>query len=205
MDIVSYDIDSLSFTICCRYYIPGRGLNGVDKAKAMMMMKAIGKQGIQDLYDLNIGIKMECTDDTGEVRTVTIDRHDMLEILQDTNTSPEAAIDIYIENSRKGLPLTLGPGITFTDVLYTDDCLINEVTVDEFVISIDALEVNKEMMKNAIANQIAGSQDVAFGLIMDCLVQAGKGLGYCYVGNKTGKKVTLTFPPAELHRLIVND
>ena len=86
---------------------------------------------------------------------------------------------------------------TTTGVKIKDNSFVTEIIVDEKQVNIDVLSQNQAYSKQAIIDAIkAGNELPTIALFFQC-AKAGYDVVYNYVGNMSGKTVSITITPAE--------
>lgn len=80
-------------------------------------------------------------------------------------------------------------------VMYVAEC-------DEDLISMDLLEQNKSSMLSELKKMASDKSNAEIHQFVKICANAGKGMGYTYVGDTSGTKVTVRITNAELKSLL---
>ena len=189
-EITSMSINHRYWTIRMKVNTFGKGfVEGYEgeKAKSMAktMLKGFNKEQICTLFNLKVGFKMVLTTENDESRTIVLEPLDIAEIMNDTDTTPEESLNIYIENSKKSCPFDMQNGMVMIDVRLVDGILFTEISVDEDKYSMAAFESNIATIRQNLINVIEQEQDMMTVEIANWLVKTNNGMGYIYTGNKS--------------------
>lgn len=124
----------------------------------------------------------------------------------DNSSSKQQAADqilkIAIEQASKEFPQDTGMGMVVTRMYLSGDYVMYVAECDEDLISMDLLEQNKSSMLNEIRKMAGDKSNAEVAQFVKICANAGKGIGYSYVGDTSGKKVTVRLTNAELKRLL---
>lgn len=202
VELTSMAINDRYLTIRMKIDTNGIGLSGINKEQGKTTLKGIGKYQVSQFFNLNIGVKIVCTSETGESTTLIFEHEDLAEILNDTDVSPEDVLQTYIENNKKACPLEIEEGMYMTDVSFIEDILCHVITVDEGMYSIDLLNENSQTLKQNISELISSGQEQMLVTIARWLVKVNKGFAYMYVGNESEEIATIVFTSEELEDLL---
>lgn len=202
-EITSMSINHRYWTIRMKVNTFGKGFTEGyegEKAKAMAitMLKGFNKEHLCAIFNLKVGFKMVLTTESEESRTIVLEPLDIAEILNDTDTTPETSLNIYIENSKKSCPLDMQNGMVMIDVRLVDGILLTEISVDEDKYSMAALESNKTAIRQNLLNIIRQEQDAMTVIVAEWLVKTNNGMGYIYTGNKSKRSFRVVFTSEEL-------
>lgn len=172
------------------------------KDNVKTLLSGFGKENIVQIFNHGVDFKMVYTSETGDSRTIVLSHCDLAEILNATDVTPEQSLQLYIDNNSSACPVDLQNGMSQTAVYMEGDVLYHEITMSEALYSLDALTQNAAALKQNTSGLISGQQDAMVVQLATWLVQAGKGLGYVYKGDKSGKAVKIVLPCDELRNLL---
>lgn len=102
-----------------------------------------------------------------------------------------------IETTNESFPQEVEEGVTMTKVFLDGDYVIYILECDEDVLDIDILRKSKDSMKKVIKGNLSSSDSDIERELKTC-INAGKGLGYRYVGDTSRKSLTIQFSVKEL-------
>lgn len=105
-----------------------------------------------------------------------------------------------IEQTNNEYPQKLEEGITMQRIFLEGDYVVYQAEVDEDVIDMDLLEMNKKGMKSAIKENL-DSSDPEIKMFKNTCTKAEKGIAYKYVGDTSGKAVYIRFSCNELKNI----
>lgn len=88
-------------------------------------------------------------------------------------------------------------GLVLTDAELDDKYLILEYTCDETQISLEVFNGNKDLVKQAILEELE-QKGQETSKVVDLLKDTHRGISCKYVGDKSGKSVTIYVEPDEL-------
>lgn len=176
-----------------------------EKAKdmAITVIKGFNKDRISAIFNLRVGLKMVLTTENDETRVIVLEPSDIAEILNDTDSTPEETLNIYIETNKKSCPLDMQNGMVMTDIELVNGILLSEITVDEDLYSMSAIESNKALLRQDIIEILQQEQDMMAVKMVEMLLKTNNGMGYIYIGNKSKHTVRMVFTSEEL-RAIMN-
>lgn len=114
----------------------------------------------------------------------------------------ESALRVQIPITNQQLPMDLGVGIVITRMYLSGNYVMYLGECDENKISITEMDNNKtevkKKLKQTLRSMISSKQDEEF---FNLCLAADKGIGYTYIGDQTGKKVTVYIGNDELRLL----
>ena len=99
-------------------------------------------------------------------------------------------------------PMDLGIGAIITRAYISGDYVMYMAQCDENVVDMDIMKQNKAEVLNGIKQWLVASTDPAVNDFSKICVAAGKGIGYLYVGDETGKQLAVYISNNELKKLI---
>lgn len=206
-EITSMSINHRYWTVRMKVNTFGKGfVEGYEgenaKNMAKTMLEELKKEQICTIFNLRVGFKMVLTTENSETRTVVLEHSDIAEILNDTDTTPETSLNIFIENSKKSCPLDMKNGMVMIDVRLVEGILFTEISVDEDKYSMATLESKIATIRQNIINIIQQEQDIMTVEIANCLVKTNNGMGYIYVGNQTKHSVKVVLTSEELRDIL---
>lgn len=105
-----------------------------------------------------------------------------------------------IEQTNREYPQKLEEGITMKRIFIEGDYVVYQAEVDEDVIDMDLLEMNKKNMKAAIKENL-NTSDPEIRMFKSTCTKAEKGIAYKYVGDTSGQSVYIRFSCNELKNM----
>lgn len=133
---------------------------------------------------------------SGAVASATMTTEELKAVLE-AKPDPQAALELSLEMANMQMPMRADPRLVIKEVKLLGDNVTYICEVDENQLSIDLMRQNVAAMKNQMKNSVS-MMGMADRLFMQQVVEAGKNLAYKYVGNKTGKSLTVLITRAEL-------
>lgn len=124
---------------------------------------------------------------------------------RDEESKKKAADEILnmaIKEAQNEFPLDAGMGIILTRLYLSGDHVMYVAECDEDLIEMSLLEQNRSEMIKGISAMIRDNSNPEVRQFAKICANAGKGIGFIYVGDTSGKKVTVKLSNAELKRLI---
>lgn len=110
--------------------------------------------------------------------------------------SPQEKLEKEIANEKKSVPMEVSEGVMWTDVTLKPDCvyylyeLSGKATVQEYQLKTD--EIKSQLFK-------AMEKD-SYRDFINCVVQTGRGMRYCYRQKATGEQVEINVTCDELKK-----
>lgn len=118
----------------------------------------------------------------------------------DDSDDPDSFMRLALTFAKADLPQEVDEGMVITDVKLTDDCLLYIAECDEDIVDIDILNAVKSVLKDemlqSLKEDIASDSD--FEEFIGYCKKAHKGIGYKFVGTKSGKSCSLKIPYTQL-------
>lgn len=146
--------------------------------------------------DAGAGMKIVIKSGNGSEPSVTrLSNAELSKALTDTPDYKKAA-EIQARFTNMICPAKMGYATT-TGVKIKDNSFVTEIIVDEKQVNIDVLSQNQAYSKQAILNVLkAGTELPTIALFFQC-AKAGYDVVYNYVGDMSGKTVSIVITPAE--------
>ncbi len=155
----------------------------------------------QSLVDLNVTYKLVFrSETTGKVVSGIIPPERMTEILN-TEASPERSLESIVSNSRRTLPASISRGLVMKEKLLTDKALVTVCEVDDSIINFSNMQLARDAMYHAMAEQIAKSTDPATLFEINACILTGRGYTFIYRAASTGDEIPIHFPAETLRKL----
>lgn len=137
------------------------------------------------------------SENTGDSKRLLVTAQEMEEALN-TEVSSEEILQLQIKNTQKTLPLSIGNGMNLTEVKLTSTYMVNTVTVDESIFSMDQMISNKNSMREVMVQMIAKNSDLSVTMQLMLCADTGRGYSYIYKGNTTGKMLRIDLTNEQL-------
>lgn len=106
-------------------------------------------------------------------------------------------LNSMIETTNESFPQDVEEGVKMTKVFLEGDYVVYILECDEDVLDMDLLRKSKDSMKKVIKGNLSSSDPDIERELKTC-INAGKGLGYRYVGDTSRKSLTIQFSVKEL-------
>ena len=106
-------------------------------------------------------------------------------------------LELWIDETNKNLPTEYGEGVTITELVREGDYVVYYYVFDENLYDLDQLKKNIPALKSEWLKEL-NSDDESVTMLREIWKNAGVGVGYVYIGNKSGKKFSINIPVSEL-------
>lgn len=124
----------------------------------------------------------------------------------DDSTSRQQAADqllkIAIEQANNEFPQDTGVGMVVTRMYLSGNYVMYVAECDEDLISMDLLGQNKSSMLTELRKMVSDKSNAEIHQFVKICANAGKGIGYTYVGDTSGTKITVRITNEELKKLL---
>lgn len=111
---------------------------------------------------------------------------------QSKNESDEM-LELMISETNKSLPAEYGEGMINTKLVREGNYVVYYYMCDEDIYDIDLMNKNQSSMKDMVLEEL-NSDDVLISMFREICKNAGVGIGYVYIGNRSGKKASQYIP-----------
>lgn len=115
---------------------------------------------------------------------------------QSKNESDEM-LELMISETNKSLPAEYGEGMINTKLVREGKYVVYYYMCDEDIYDIDLMNKNLPAMKDMVLEEL-NSDNVFLSMFREVCKNAGVGVGYVYVGNRSGKKASCYIPASQL-------
>lgn len=102
-------------------------------------------------------------------------------------------LELMISETNKNLPAEYDEGMINTKLVREGKYIVYYYVCDEDLYDIDLMNQNLPTMKSMVLEEL-NSDDVLISMFREICKNAGVGIGYVYVGNKSGKKASQYIP-----------
>lgn len=174
------------------------------RASALALVKnATGdtKEMIDLLKEERAGLNIVYTGDkSGQKVSVELSYGDLAgasKAGEEQGQSPLEMLEAQIRLAKHQMPMKIEKGMSITDVNLKGIYVVYDVEVDESMYSVDALKENADAIKTEVTKNLSGN-DVSMKEFVQTCKKAGKGIAYCYVGNRSGDKCVVKVRAEEL-------
>ena len=99
----------------------------------------------------------------------------------------------------------MGAGIIMQDVILDEKMLQYIFFIDEDILSIDAMDANRENIKNSVQNSLFSGNDLMSMFQTQQMALAGLSLSYKYVGSQSKKSFSIEYTNQEMKELLQLD
>lgn len=158
------------------------------------------KNLLADMEEAGAGLTLQYTGiESGKTVSVTLTSEELAEAKETANddTDPDAVLEKEVEVTNAQMPMEAGSGITITSLVIEGDYVIYNCSVDESIVTVEDIQAGAEEAK-ASMKQALTTDDPANTLFIQMCKNAGKGIGYRYIGNQTSDECTITIDASEL-------
>ena len=108
-----------------------------------------------------------------------------------------ALLELMISETNKTLPTEYAEGMVNTKLVREGNYVVYYYVCDEDLYDIDLMNKNLPDYKDDVLEEL-NSDEVFISMFRDVCKNAGVGVGYVYVGKKSGKKASLYIPVSKL-------
>ena len=109
----------------------------------------------------------------------------------------DALLELMISETNKTLPAEYATGMVNTKLVREGNYVVYYYMCDEDLYDIDLMNKNLPTMKNMVLEEL-NADDVYISLFREVCKNARVGVGYIYVGKKSGKKASLYIHVSQL-------
>jgi len=102
-------------------------------------------------------------------------------------------LELMISETNKNLPAEYDEGMINTKLVREGKYVVYYYVCDEDLYDIDLMNQNLPTMKSMVLEEL-NSDDVLISMFREICKNAGVGIGYVYVGNRSGKKASQYIP-----------
>jgi len=100
--------------------------------------------------------------------------------------------------SKKSLPMDIDRGIEMTDMILSDSSLVAVMEVSEELYDMKSSSMVKDELKKGMKEGLRNSADAQMLRMLRLLINTNRKFVYCYVGDKTGRKINLELTHQDL-------
>lgn len=104
-----------------------------------------------------------------------------------------ALLELMISETNKSLPAEYAEGMINTKLVREGNYVVYYYVCDEDLYDIDLMNKNLPTMKSMVLEEL-NADDVYISMFREVCKSAGVGVGYVYVGKKSGKKASQYIP-----------
>lgn len=108
-----------------------------------------------------------------------------------------ALLELMISETNKTLPAEYATGMVNTKLVREGNYVVYYYMCDEDLYDIDLMNKNLPDYKDDVLEEL-NSDDIFLSMFREVCKNAGVGVGYIYVGKKSGKKASLYIPVSKL-------
>ena len=102
-------------------------------------------------------------------------------------------LELMISETNKNLPAEYDEGMINTKLVREGKYVVYYYVCDEDLYDIDLMNQNLPTMKSMVLEEL-NSDDVLISMFREICKNAGVGIGYVYIGNRSGKKASQYIP-----------
>lgn len=152
--------------------------------------------------DFDLELRLVClSENTGDKQEITIPTEDLRQILT-TEVTAEEKLQYQIKSTQRMLPLSMGAGMTLTEVKLTSTYCITTCIVDANIVSIDQFIKNKDSIRKTIEDMILKQTDLTTVMQAAMCADTGRGISYIYKCDTTGKTLRIDISNDQLVSLL---
>ena len=119
-----------------------------------------------------------------------------LEVLESMN--PVDVLKLGIQAANSECPFEIDEGMVCTKIIMEKKNVMYYVECDEILFDISTLSDASDLLKAILVEEFNDTEDPDIALFRNMCKKAGYGIGYCFVGNKSKKKVKAALSAKEL-------
>ena len=119
-----------------------------------------------------------------------------LEVLESMN--PVEVLKLGIQSANSECPFEIDEGMVCTKIIMENKNVMYYVECDEILFDISTLSDASDLLKAILVEEFNDTEDPDIALFKNMCKKAGYGIGYCFVGNKSKKKVKAALSAKEL-------
>ena len=119
-----------------------------------------------------------------------------LEVLESMN--PVEVLKLGIQSANSECPFEIDEGMVCTKIIMENKNVMYYVECDEILFDISTLSDASDLLKAILVEEFNDTEDPDIALFRNMCKKAGYGIGYCFVGNKSKKKVKAAVSAKEL-------
>ena len=119
-----------------------------------------------------------------------------LEILESMN--PVDVLKLGIQAANSECPFEIDEGMVCTKIIMEKKNVMYYVECDEILFDISTLSDASDLLKAILVEEFNNTEDPDIAMFRNMCKKAGYGIGYCFVGNKSQKKVKAALSAKEL-------
>lgn len=116
----------------------------------------------------------------------------------DSSRDPLLLLRSQIETSNVQMPMQIEDGMTVTKAYLDGDYVVYNVVIDEDMYAVDNIKASKDEVKANIKEALGSGDDPTMKIFVRFCKNAGKGIAYKYVGNRSGESATVYIGVDEL-------
>lgn len=141
----------------------------------------------------------------GEVLEITFSPEEVEEIASQSGYTPMEMVYYWVTNLKTQIPVSMGAGIIMQDVILDEKMLQYIFSIDEDILSFDAMDANRENIKNSVRNSLFSGNDLMSMFQTQQMALAGLSLSYKYVGSQSKKSFSIEYTNQEMKELLQLD
>lgn len=166
----------------------------------MQQMILNNDSGIQSLMEelkkSDMGIKLVYVGGTsGKTVSCTLSSEEVKHA--GSGSDPQKTLELQISLVNAQLPIDFGNGMVNTQVVREGNYVVYYFVCDEDIFDIDVMNKNIPLMRELILSEVNGD-DLAMSMFRKMCKEAGCGMAYYYVGEKSGKIAKALVPVEDL-------
>lgn len=137
------------------------------------------------------------TDDDDDCVEFYYEADELNEAFIKSNNDCEVLLQAMADNAELQTPQKIEEGLIMTDVYIKDKCFTYEYSCDENMYDIDALKQSKEILKEAILQELK-SDDPIYVQLRKRIKECNYRMAYKYVGDASGESLMIIINSDEL-------
>ena len=184
-----------------------------DKVKDAMLMcfLCVNAQGnsqgdilLNKLIDENVGLKIYINCGTTRLLECAASPKEIQQLRQRYDLNPHEALynllSLSMQAEKGNLPMKVDEGLEVIDYSLEGTNIVITAKADENLYSIVELNINKELIKDAMLKE--GLNDAEMKSLLDMCKVSHTGLVYRYIGNRSGKRCDITISSEEIRQRV---
>jgi hypothetical protein len=178
-----------------------------DVVKRTIMTNFINPEGeLKTMHDLILDANASVRyvykgKDSGDFFEVTITADELKAAEDNTSLNAEDKLNAEIEATNMQLPMQVDEATVLEKLVVEGNSVVYLYQVDESVVSIDNLKSNSDATKENLKNMLENGGPLVQTFLKK-VIDTGRNLGYCYIGNESGATTEVVFTTDELQKIL---
>lgn len=115
---------------------------------------------------------------------------------------PVKTLQLFVQYANEECPFEADEGMVCKKIVVEEKNVLYYIECDESLESLSVLfessNVVKDLIKEVFIEEFKNNEDPDIAMMIDLCKSANHGIGYCFVGNKSHKKLKIVVPAKDL-------